>query len=95
MIKELAEAIKTFTPQQWGVVATIIAGSIGGWIWLHKTFAQHETTEAILDQLISINSKVHGVINTQYTEDQKKAIDKSAADFEKIMRLYHQSLKNK
>lgn len=94
MIKDLAEAIKTFTPQQWGVVATIIAGCITGWLWLNNRFAQKDTTDLVLNHVISIDSKISAIINTQYTEDQKKAIEKSAAEFERIMRLYHQSKNN-
>lgn len=95
MIKELAEAIKTFTPQHWGVMAAIIAGTMSSWLWLNKTFAQRESTEQMLELIITINSNLHGVISTQYTEDEKKAIDKSAAEYEKILRLYLKSLKNK
>lgn len=89
MIKDLAEAIKTFTPQQWGVVATIIAGSITGWLWLNNKFADRDTSDKILDNVIAIDSKLTAIINTQYTIEQQKIIEKSASEVEKQMRRYN------
>lgn len=96
MIKEIAEAIKTFTPQQWGVVATIIAGCIGSWAYINNKFADRETSDKILDNVIAIDSKLTAIINTQYTPDQASVIRQSAAEVEEQMRKYRNSkvLKN-
>ena len=94
MIKELAEAIKTFTPQQWGAVTTIVAGCIGSWAYINNKFADREISEQTLDQVISIDSKLMAIISTQYNPEQATLIKKSAAEFEEQMRKYRAS-KNK
>lgn len=94
MIKELAEAIKTFTPSQWGVIATIIGGTIGAWAWIDNRFADKNTSEMILNHLITIDSKITAVITSQYKPEQIKEINDNAAKLEEQMRKYLE-IKNK
>lgn len=89
MIKELAEAIKSFSPQQWGVVATLIAGTFGAWYFIEERFAKKDPQEKILNHLISIDSKISAIITTQYDEKQIETINKAAARFEENFRKYH------
>lgn len=88
MIKEFAEAVKTFTPSQWGVMATIICGTIGSWAWVNNHFAEKSTTEKILDHLISIDSKLTAVITTQHSDAEVKIINETAAELEKHLKKY-------
>lgn len=94
MIKELVEAIKTFSPSQWGIMATIVAGTFSSWMWLDNRFANRDTAEMILNHLIAIDGKVSALINTGNSPERIKEINEAAAKSEEQMRKYLE-LKNK
>lgn len=88
MIKELIEAIKTFTPQQWGMVAAIIVGCYGVYQWMENRYAEKQMAELILKNVISIDSKITAVITTQHNEEEIKKINEAAVKFEEQMIKY-------
>lgn len=93
MIKEFAEAIKTFTPQQWGMVVAIVSGCYGVYQWMENRYAEKQMAELILKNVISIDSKITAVITTQHSEEEIKKINESAAKFEEQMERYLKNTK--
>lgn len=94
MIKDLFEAFRTFTPNQWGMVTTIVCGLFAAWVWVDNRFADRHTTEMILNHLIAIDSKLSAVITTNNSDEQIKKINENAAKIEEQLRKYLE-LKNK
>ena len=88
MIKDLVEAFKTFTPNQWGMVTTIVCSLFASWVWIDNRFADRQTTERILNHLISIDSKITAVITTNRSDDEIKKINENAAKIEEQLRKY-------
>lgn len=88
MIKELAEAIKTFTPQQWGMVVAIISGCYGVYQWMEDRYAERQMAEKTLNHVISIDSKITALITTRHNDEEIKKINEIASKLEEQMKKY-------
>jgi hypothetical protein len=92
-MKELLEAIRTFSVQQWLVVFAIIGCGYSGYNWVENRYAKRDTAEMALDHLIRIDGKISAIITTQYTPEQAALIEKNAKMYEEQMRRYRESKK--
>ncbi len=94
-MKEIIEVLKSFNPKQWAAMIAIVGICIGAYSWIETRYARQESADMILENLISIDSKLSAIITTQFNKEQIEKIQESAELYEKHMRRYRDEKKEK
>lgn len=94
-IKDVIDAVKGFSGSQWAAIVAIVGMGLYGFTWMENRYANKDVSDRTLDHVISIDSKISGLIQTQFTDEQAAKINQSAANYEKQLRLYVEMQRNK
>ncbi len=87
-IKDVIDAVKGFSGAQWAAIFAIVGMGIYGYSWMENRYANKDVADRTLDHVIRVDSKISGIITTQYSKEQAADIFKSAKDHEDQMRKY-------
>lgn len=87
-MKEILDVLKSFNTKQWAAVVAIVGGCLSAFAWVESHYASKDTTDMILENLITIDSKLSAIITTQFTKEEIDKIQENARLYEQQMRRY-------
>jgi len=92
-MNDLLEILKNFSAKQWAAIITLIVSCFTGVAWVENRYASKDSADMILDNLISLDSKLSAIIDTQFNKEEIEKI-KHTAELYKVQMTRYREEKN-